>query len=513
MTFRMKYLLAFLLSPSLLYAATPIDLAKNPTAAALATQQLLSSAQLISRSQDFNHVTHQRMQQYYQSFPVRGADYVVHIKGNHKTMNGIVYADLPRDLLHTKVMALTKAALDNAFQKVVQLSGLSNATLSHEVKQIIIYLDTEHRAHYGYYITFYAQKGKDAEAPIYIINADTNQVYKSGSAFRHLDDIGGGTVGGNPRNKITYDGTLFPGMREKRDAATQTCYLSSDYGTIYDPNNNYDIVHYRCPAPVKGRLYWNFDGELTFNMGYAPGEDALFAVNVTTHMFNDNYGISPWRDTAGKAKPIAVWLHGPSNYAWYDEYISIWDGDDTTSYPESSLQSVAHEIGHGFTFEHSHLDTFSYFSSALDEAFGDMTAKAVEFYLYGRVIDWNIGNELMDGTKWQRYMDLPSKDCYDGQAPGDSCSINSYDQIGPNVPQWYFMGVFNRAFYFLATTNGWDVKKAYDVMKKANEDYWTSNMEVCPIAEGAVKAAKDYQYDTTAVIAAFKKVGIDTALC
>ena len=72
----------------------------------------------------------------------------------------------------------------------------------------------------------------------------------------------------------------------------------------------------------------------------------------------------------------------------------------------------------------------------------------------------------------------------------------------------YSSGLYNRAFYTLGTTDGWTVRKAFDVMVKANMDYWTSNSTFADGACGAMKAAKELGYDAEAVKNAFTTVGI-----
>jgi Zn-dependent metalloprotease len=72
----------------------------------------------------------------------------------------------------------------------------------------------------------------------------------------------------------------------------------------------------------------------------------------------------------------------------------------------------------------------------------------------------------------------------------------------------YSSGVYNKAFYLIATTPRWNTRKAFEVMVDANRLYWTSETTFNEAACGVQKAAGDHGYQVADVIAAFKKVGV-----
>ena len=75
-------------------------------------------------------------------------------------------------------------------------------------------------------------------------------------------------------------------------------------------------------------------------------------------------------------------------------------------------------------------------------------------------------------------------------------------------------GVFNKAFYLLANSPHWDTRKAFNVMVKANMNYWSSSMKTFSEAAcGVISAAKDYEYNVDDVKKAFEQVGITTSAC
>ncbi|MFM9776441.1 M4 family metallopeptidase, partial [Streptomyces galilaeus] len=69
-------------------------------------------------------------------------------------------------------------------------------------------------------------------------------------------------------------------------------------------------------------------------------------------------------------------------------------------------------------------------------------------------------------------------------------------------------GVFNRAFYLLSNTDGWDPRKAFEIMLKANQNYWVNSTDFIDGACGAINSAIDLSYKAIDVITAFQHVGI-----
>ena len=135
-----------------------------------------------------------------------------------------------------------------------------------------------------------------------------------------------------------------------------------------------------------------------------------------------------------------------------------------------------------------------------------MAAQAAEFYSVGKN-SWQIGPEIFKGDGALRYMDDPKKD---GWSIDHMKDIDSLIWPDPHL----VAGVFNKAFYLLATSTGWDTHKAFNVMVKANMHYWTSSMSTfAEAACGVLSATQDYHYNSDAVKNAFMQVGIDTKTC
>lgn len=69
-------------------------------------------------------------------------------------------------------------------------------------------------------------------------------------------------------------------------------------------------------------------------------------------------------------------------------------------------------------------------------------------------------------------------------------------------------GIYNHAFYLLATKPGWDVRQAFDVMVYANRYYWTPEDQFTDIAFGMLQATKELGYNLKDVSQVLKQIGI-----
>lgn len=140
---------------------------------------------------------------------------------------------------------------------------------------------------------------------------------------------------------------------------------------------------------------------------------------------------------------------------------------------------------------------------ALHEAFSDEAAVAIQYYATGKSV-WDIGRDIKKNEGAMRYLDNPKKDgvSIDHMRDFDASEVHAG------------AGIFNKAFYLIATSKGWDIRKAFDVMLKANIHYWNSSMTTLTEAAcGVTAATQDYGYNVADVRVAFAQVGLDTGLC
>src|SRR5690606_24617292 len=124
--------------------------------------------------------------------------------------------------------------------------------------------------------------------------------------------------------------------------------------------------------------------------------------------------------------------------------------------------------------------------------------EAAEYYMNGSN-DFLVGAQIFKGSGELRYMHNP---------PLDGASIDSADDYYSGLNVHYSSGVYNKAFYVLATTSGWDVPKAFKTFARANRMYWSSNSDCNDAACGVEEAASDLGYSVANVTAAFAAVDV-----
>jgi len=515
-------MLAMISTP--LYAANRVNLMQQP----FMKQNLLSAGasniNLIetSRVVDANKMLHIRVQETYAGYKVWGADAVMHIPhtrnqtlAKNTYMNGIVYqnirADLPKMPNHLQAQKALEKAIDQYQHKI----GLKT-NVQEQKNELMVYVDENNKAHWAYKTSFFVpslKSGTLPARPTFIMDAITLHVYEEWNDIQTATVAGGG-FGGNPKSgQLSYDGLLnhLPAFTVTRDDVKRICTLENPDIVVMKGGNR--VINYKCGAPSNkhNKLYWN--GVLdAANGGFSPSNDALFGGTAVKRLYQDWYNLLALKTPSGSPMVLNMFVHDKkvgANAYWDGHRNEMVFGDgDREFYPMTSLGITAHEVSHGFTEQNSGL-SYRGQSGGMNESFSDMAAQAAEVYVYGAGKNtWKIGAEVFKrGDQVIRYLDTPSRDC-NGGAPGLDCSIDNANQYYQGLDVHYSSGVYNRFFYLLSTSAGWDVRQAFDVMVQANL-YWTSNTNFNSGACLTVQAATDLKRDVSAVKAAFDAVAVD----
>lgn len=478
------------------------------------------SLQFIKKHSDRNKVTHVRLQQFYLGFPVFGGYAITHSKNTVKslmnanadvTMTGVVYQGLQKELGQPDVNFVKKsAAVLQQFK-----SKYAGKQVNEEQVTPMVFIDEKHQAHWAYKVSvFVNHNDRIPERPTAIIDAQTQK------SFIHWDDIKTGVVaaqgtgfGGNQKMGEYQYGKELPLLEISRDNDAQMCFMENKEVKVVDMFQKY----YSNNKPMKfscitnsSNVYltgYTADGYDKVNGAASPSNDALYAGYVIKHMYQDWYGIQVLKKSDGTPMQLVMRVHYGTAYEnayWDGKQMTFGDGD-TMMYPLVSLGVGAHEVSHGFTEQHAGLEYFGQ-SGGMNESFSDMAAQAAEYYSSGKN-SWEIGPEIMkedSGYDALRYMDKPSK---------DGTSIDSADDYYGGLDVHYSSGVFNHLFYLLATQPEWDVRKAFDVMVKANMDYWTPYSTFDEGGCGVLNAAKDLGFSLDAVKKSLSDVSINYQSC
>jgi vibriolysin len=442
---------------------------------------------LLRQNTDFNRVTHSRYRQTYKGIPVWGMQTVIGRSPANKVfkLNGTLVLDIPGDMKGIPASLDPLSALRRMQDLHKQKDTTAEWTFRNEKYETEIYIDKNDKAHLCYVVSFFADTAcGNPSNYIYFIDVHTGKTLHS---FDMLNYYSQGTgPGGNLKTGYYYYGIDYPGFPVTENSGT--CAMEIPGVKTVDLNHTTSgttAYSYTC--------YENTHENI--NGGYCPMNDAQFFGQVTCDMYNNWYGV-----------PVVLFqftikCHYSNNYEgafWDGANIILGDGG-TTFYPLGSLDVICHEASHGFTEYNSGL-IFSSQSGGINDSFADIAGDAAEYYLRNSA-DFMCGYEIFkDPDRAIRYFYDP---------PLDGFSIDHVDDYYDGMVPQYSSGIFNKAFYLIATTPGWNFRMAFDIFVKANQDYWTPASTFAQGATGVMNGAVDYGYSCQAVVDAFAQVGIN----
>ncbi len=254
---------------------------------------------------------------------------------------------------------------------------------------------------------------------------------------------------------------------------------------------------------------------VTMESGFEPSEAYSFACDRNTYKeingayspLNDAHAFGTavfdmyqqWYNTAPLTFQLLMRVHSGDNWenaTWNGQAMTFGDGADRF-YPLVSLDIVSHEVSHGFTSQNSNL-IYAEQSGGINESFSDMAGETAEYFLRAET-DWLSGADISKTSPALRYFETPSL---------DGLSIDHASEYYSGMDVHFSSGVFNRAFFLLSNTDGWDPKKAFEIMLFANQNYWVNSSDFIDGACGAINSAIDLRYEANDVIAAFNEVGV-----
>ncbi|MFZ4077202.1 MAG: M4 family metallopeptidase [Legionellaceae bacterium] len=487
------------------HAASPWFLYKNKQVDAL----MLADVRPMGEHQDAQGIKHVRMQQYYQGFLVLGGEVVAHDLHHKRWFSGTLYRDLALDLGEPPPAFALKKAQALALIK----AKYTRQRKVRETVEPMVYVDDEGDAHWAYQVRLWLEP-HDAMPThlVWILDASSWEVLLSWDEIKtaHVPAKAQG-YGGNLGVGLIQYGADKPLLSITRDVSAGRCYLDDQRVVVLDMQRSYgtqsQAVAFKCGAEEAS--YWTGDkndGYDQINDGYSPSNDAFYVGQVVRDFYLKRYGVEPL-DRSLTVRPLIMRVHYGEKFEnafWDGKQMTFGDGGHSF-YPLVSLSIGAHEVSHGFTERHSNLAYVGQ-SGGMNESFSDMAAQAVQAYVEGKN-NWLIGAEILKEKTGQgaiRYMDRPSLD-------GRSIEHAQAYRKGMNVH--YSSGVYNRFFYLLATSQGFDTQRAFQIVLKANMDYWVAHTTFKEGACGVVWAAMDLEMPTAPVVKAFSEVGIDATPC
>ncbi len=421
--------------------------------------------------------------QLHKGVPVWGEAIVEHRDVGQTTprVTGHKLGNLHNDLPSVKPILSASDALN-------KVKGLTQVfTTENDKAKLYVKLGDNGVARLVYLVSFNGTTANDEPTrPHYMLDANTGAVVDQWDGIHTA--LSGTGPGGNTKTGQYEYGTNF-GFNDVTVSGS-TCSLNSTNVATYNMNSmskTPKAAHsFTCPRnTVKAA-----------NGAFAPMNDAHFFGGVVFNMYQGWLGVRPI------SQKLLMKIHYKRSYenAFWDGTAMYFGDGASTFYPLVSLDVAAHEVSHGFTEQNSGL-VYSGMSGGMNEAFSDMAGEAAEYYNTG-TNDWQVGREIFKATGALRYMSNP---------PQDGRSIDNAANFTSTLDVHYSSGVYNKAFYLLATKAGWNTRKAFEVMADANRLYWTANSTFNQGACGVQNAAANRGYVVADVAAAFSAVGVTCA--
>ena len=445
---------------------------------------------LLAKKTDKNDTTHYRYQQMFNGIPVWGHHILVakDPSGQVVSLYGTRVSGISDDInpiMWSPVESPSQSSLFRMKQRHIQNNQRAGRfwIFKNEFSRKMVYIDDKGQARICYVVSFFVdlRQGGSPSRPTIIIDAGTGEILKKFDALAYAQGVG---PGGNIKTGQYLYGQDLPAFEVAE--SDMLCTMHTDKLKTWN-------MHHSTAAPTvhEFECYENTFKEI--NGGFCPLNDAHYFGSVVHDMYNDWFGMAP------VPFELVVGVHYSSNFhsAFWSGTEAIFGDGDVLSYPLVGINTISHEISHGFTEQNSNLIRHGQ-SGGINESFSDMAGEAAEYYLRGSN-DFMLGRDIWKGTGAFRYMDDP---------PKDGWSIDSANDYYEGMPLHHSSGVFNKAFYTLATTAGWDTRMAFEVFVKANQHYWEPSTNFIQGAQGAYIAAIHLGYPAQDVKAAFEVVDI-----
>ncbi|WP_341501305.1 M4 family metallopeptidase [Gallaecimonas sp. GXIMD4217] len=391
--------------------------------------------------------------------------------GGHYNLQGTIVQGLAADVPNVSPSFNEKAAQQAALNHHGYGQAASGKT------RLFIWLDDDQQAHLVYLVDQLIE-GDQPARPWTLIDAHTGEVLKAWDQLAFQDATG---PGGNQKTGQYHYGSDFGYLD-----VDGNCRMDNANVTTINMNHatsGGSVHQFSCPENTVKQI----------NGAYSPLNDAHYFGGVVFNMYND------WLNTAPLSFKLTMRVHYSNSYenAFWDGSAMTFGDGGSTFYPLVSLDVSAHEVSHGFTEQNSGL-VYRNQSGGINEAFSDMAGEAAEFYMKGSN-DWQVGADIFKANGALRYMDDPTRD-------GRSIAHASDYYDGLDVH--YSSGVYNKAFYLIANSAGWDTRKAFEIFAIANQLYWNANSDYNDAACGVIQATQDQGYSVSDVEAAFQQVGV-----
>ncbi|AJQ92835.1 PKD domain-containing protein [Gynuella sunshinyii] len=364
-----------------------------------------------------------------------------------------------------------------------------------------VYIDPQGQAHDAIQLIFFTDLLQGISAPekmrVYL-NATTGSTLSEANILMHYQAAGSGPGGNEKVEQADYafvagdvsgqsvkDLRTFVVEKQNDACAMELSGKLKTFDAKHKTSNLPENVHrYDCGSDNAE----NRHTEALTNTAKSALNDAHYHGQVTIEMFERYLGQKPYFHEA-----VKQYVHYGNNYdqAFYDEGQVHYGDGEYLFYPLVALDVVAHEIAHGYTLGYGSGKPAKMMlngeARAINEAFSDMAGEAAEYYLNGEN-DWRSNYDSYQGSGALRYFEDPTAD-------GDS--VGHVDDYYDALDSHYGSGIFNKAFYLLATNGGeaqpvagdWNTQYAFMAFATANQNCWVASSTFQQAADCVVRWA------------------------
>jgi thermolysin len=337
--------------------------------------------------------THERLDQYYNSVPIRGADIVRQIAGGSAvSIFGTVHSNIDLDVTPRLSAddALAVARRESGIDIVAGKAREDGVDLGAGNDPRLVILPHEGGYRLVYDVYAFTERG----AFQYFIDADNGSLVLTLDAAQRQDAVGQGTgvLGDTKKMSVTQVTGGFQAADLKRPPVLRTYDMKENVNRMInilnfvepilvsdraaDSDNNWTDV-----AAVDAHAYSGYVYDYFFKRHGRRGLDGSnVAILSFVHTVNRAAVLSAPPDILGTFYLNAFYYH-PLGAMVYGEGLpsNFTAGGQRWNFLSGALDVVSHELTHGVTAYTSGL-IYQLESGALNEAFSDMMGTAVEFY-------------------------------------------------------------------------------------------------------------------------------------
>lgn len=449
-----------------------------------------------------NNIETQKLQQYYKGIKVEFSELVISSKNNTlKSVNGnsllienlsinpILSESEALNSILNKINSQLYAWQSNSFENLLKTEkNNSNATYFPKGKLVIIdndLYDDISEPILAYKFDIYSLKPLSRSN--YYINASNGELILKDAIIKHVQGPADTRYSGTRTIETEQVGSSFRLRDNTRGNGIETYNMnnSTNYASatdFLDNNNNWTNTEYDNSNKDNAILDAHWGAEMTYD---------YFLQNHNRDSYDNNGAV------------IKSYVHYSNNYEnafWDGQRMTYGDGN-TTFDALTSIDVVAHEIGHGVCSNTANL-VYQNESGAINEGLSDIWGAMVEFNAAPGKDTYLIGEEIILSGTSLRSMINPNSglsaqpDTYQG----NFWHTGSSDNGGVHTNS----GVMNFWFYLLAeggsgindngdiyNVSGIDKIKAAKIVYRAESIYFTSTTNYHQARDLTIQAADD----------------------